>query len=589
MKLTDSQSKAVKHDDNTIVVACPGSGKTRCLVAKLLHGINEVRGSARKIACITYTNAAVHEIETRLRTYGSSGDENYCEVSTIHAFCLNNIMRFFHWRLAEYKDGFKIIPPECDIYQEIVKKVCLKYGLDFSKVKDLFELLNRQPDGKPICSYPLIQNTALEFWKLLENEEFIDFPNIVYFSLKLLENHSSISRALSSKYAWILVDEFQDTSALQVEILKCIAKEGKSKFFLVGDSYQSIYGFAGARPDLMDEFARHIKAKSDFPLLGNFRSSSSIIGHAEKLFPRKPPMYPSGKNKQIKEKPVYVHSNNAFNAITDYFLPALNDMGIDYGESAILAPWWIKLLHIGRKLREYGIPIVGPGARPYKRSHMFARLAEQVCYYITEPDNKIIPRIEKELFLMIANLEGKTNYSVFSYQGRKTVFKLTRIGEQLLDENESGIDWLNSAAQEFTKILVSDEWIAYSSSSLIVESVQDMEADMIKNRVDVLNLTVHDLGLFANTDKNMKLLTMHKAKGREFQAVALVDVHDGKIPDYRASTQQEINESKRLLYVSITRARRYLLYITDSEDWRNQASRFLLNRGLNLQPIISMG
>ena len=307
MKLTDAQAKAVKHDDNTIVVACPGSGKTRCLVAKLLHCIKDIKGSSRKIACITYTNAGVHEIETRLRRYGSSGDEDYCEVSTIHSFCLNNIMRFFHWRLMEYKDAFKVISPECDIYQKIVKDVCLKHHLNHSKAKDSFELLNRQPDGDPIYSYPLTHNSALEFWELLENDGYIDFSNIVYYSYKLLKDNPSISKALSSKYAWILIDEFQDTSALQVEILKCIAEEGRSKFFLVGDPYQSIFGFAGARPDLMTEFASHINAKGDFPLLGNFRSSKNIIKHAERLFPRKPPMYPSGKNKIITEQPEYVN------------------------------------------------------------------------------------------------------------------------------------------------------------------------------------------------------------------------------------------------------------------------------------------
>ena len=189
---------------------------------------------------------------------------------------------------------------------------------------------------------------------------------------------------------------------------------------------------------------------------------------------------------------------------------------------------------------------------------------------------------------MIANLEGKANYSVFSYEGRKTVFKLIRIGKKLLNENEAGIDWLNAAAEVFAKILVSDELISASNSILIIESVQNMLADMLKNRVDVANLSVHDLGLFANTDRNMKLLTMHRAKGREFQAVALLDVHEGKIPHYSARNQQEINESKRLLYVSITRAKRYLFYVTDSENYRNQPSRFLLESGLGLQPIISI-
>jgi DNA helicase-2/ATP-dependent DNA helicase PcrA len=75
MKLTDPQRQAVNHDDNTLVVACPGSGKTRVLVAKLLRSLDDVRGSARQLACITHTNAAVFEIENRLRTYGTNGDE----------------------------------------------------------------------------------------------------------------------------------------------------------------------------------------------------------------------------------------------------------------------------------------------------------------------------------------------------------------------------------------------------------------------------------------------------------------------------------------------------------------------------------
>ena len=111
MKLTDEQRIAVYHDDHALVVACPGSGKTRSIIARLLRSIDAVRGSTRRVTCITYTNAAVHEIENRVRIYGSAGDDEYCDVSTIHAFCQNNILRHFHWKLDEFHDGFTVLHP----------------------------------------------------------------------------------------------------------------------------------------------------------------------------------------------------------------------------------------------------------------------------------------------------------------------------------------------------------------------------------------------------------------------------------------------------------------------------------------------
>lgn len=92
MKLTNQQRDVVEYNGNAFVEACPGSGKTRTLLAKLLCCLNEVRDSTRRVGCITYTNSAVYEIENRLRIHGSLGDEKYCDISTIHSFCLNNIL-----------------------------------------------------------------------------------------------------------------------------------------------------------------------------------------------------------------------------------------------------------------------------------------------------------------------------------------------------------------------------------------------------------------------------------------------------------------------------------------------------------------
>jgi DNA helicase-2/ATP-dependent DNA helicase PcrA len=584
MNLTKEQRKAVKFNKNALIVACPGSGKTRTLVAKLLHCLEEVRDTSRKIACLTYTNAAVYEIENRLRKYGKCGDEEYCDISTIHSFCLVNILNNFYWRIPEYANGFSVITPDNEAFQKIAADVLTEYGLPL-QFRDYFESFNREIDGSPIVPPDIQPDIAITFWERLEEQGFIDFPNIIYYAFRLLDEKPGIAYALSCKYAWFLVDEFQDTTALQVELFRKIASFGQSRYFLVGDPYQSIYSFAGARVELMDVFAKEISAKADFSLLSNYRSSNVIIGHAEMLCPRDPKMYGVGENAHADTEPIYVHTATAFEAITDYFLPALDDLGISYGEAAILAPWWVKLLHLGRRLRDYGIPIVGPGARPYKKSHLFATLAEQVCAYITHPSHKIFHQIETELFLLLNAITGKRPYHIFSYRGNVTIRKLIAMGRKIYKESPTAVDWLFLSAESFETIMMSDGLIASSHANILKQSANNIVSDLIRNKIDIKNLSVDDLGLFASTERNLHLLTMHRAKGREYDAVAIIDLHDGRVPDFRAIKSgdvQTIEEGKRLLYVSITRARRFLMYVTDDEDNRSVPSRFLCRGHLDL-------
>jgi len=585
MNLTKEQRDAVKHNGNALIVACPGSGKTRTLVAKLLHCLDEVRESSRKIACLTYTNTAVYEIEDRLRKYGRCGDEEYCDVSTIHSFCLVNILNNFYWRISEYSNGFSVITPDTEEFQKIATNVLGEFGLA-SQFRDYFELFNREPDGTPVVPEDIYPEVATEFWERLRVRGFIDFPNIIYYAYRLINEMPSITYALSCKYAWFLVDEFQDTTSLQVEIFRKISNVGHTKFFLVGDPYQSIFGFAGARVELMEKFGQEISAERGFRLLANWRSSNLIIDHAEKLCPRTPRMHGAGKTANDNIRPIYVHTSTAFEGITDFFLPVIEALGISFGESAIVSPWWVKLLQIGRALRDYGIPIVGPGARPYKRSHIFAILAEQICAYITHPEHKTFHQIAKELFILVNGISNKKVYHIFSYDGNVIIHRLIKAGKRIHDKNPRAVDWLKVAAEEFEDILVKEGLIKKESKGILKESAECITEDMIRNRVDVENLGTEDLGLFASTGRNLHLLTMHRAKGREFDAVAIIDCHDGRIPDFRAIKKRDykrIEEDRRLLYVSITRARRFLLYVTDDEDSRLGPSRFICESYLDLE------
>ena len=120
-----------------------------------------------------------------------------------------------------------------------------------------------------------------------------------------------------------------------------------------------------------------------------------------------------------------------------------------------------------------------------------------------------------------------------------------------------------------------EEYLSPSESDLFVMSVEEMKVDMRNNKVDLANLTIADLGIYASPDAALKLSTLHNAKGREYRAVAMIDLHEGRIPFYQATTDEEIAEAKRLFYVGVTRAEQFLLYVTDSNDYRNTPTRFL--------------
>ncbi len=581
MRLTEEQRAAFRCEDNLMLTACPGSGKTRVIISKLSRSVEEVRGTPRAVACITYTNAAVHEIEARLRHHIQPGDETYYDICTIHSFCLNHIFRPYCHLVDGYSQGFKVLTPDSEEFERHVRAACEehnRYNLTFREFED-FTRLRISIDGTPVGDAlergALTPDIARTYWERIGRAGYIDFANIIYHSYRLLRDRPEIQSYVSSKFAWILVDEFQDTTDLQVEILKLIADAGRTRFLLVGDPHQSIFRFAGARPDLAHDFAEHIGARTDLMLSGNFRCSSPIVDHANTLFPRIPPMAAVGDASHYAEVPSWQSGASSFEVITDHFLPALEGLNIPVGNAAVLAPTWFSLFPLGRQLREYGVSIVGPGARPYRRNRMFAPLAEQVCAYLMEPNPESISGIERTLFATILDATGRANFHVFSYEGRTTLFRLLSVARDLQAVHLGGIAWLEAAADSFTEVLVAAEFLSSAEGNLFAMSVEDMKSDMTNNRVDLANLAIDDLGIYANPDTALKLSTLHNAKGREYHAVAMIDLHEGRIPFYMARTQEEFDEAKRLFYVGVTRAERLLMYITDRSDHRNLPTRFL--------------
>ena len=192
-----------------------------------------------------------------------------------------------------------------------------------------------------------------------------------------------------------------------------------------------------------------------------------------------------------------------------------------------------------------------------------------------EPNPDTIVGIERTLFNTVLNATGRTRFDLFSYQGRVIVFRLLDSARKLHDDQLGGIAWLEAVARAFTEILIYEEYLSPLENDLFAMSVEEMKVDMLNKKVDLTNLTIADLGIYASPGAALKLSTLHNAKGREYRAVAMIDLHERRIPFRQATTEGEIAEAKRLFYVGVTRALQFLLYVTDNGHYRNMPTRFL--------------
>ena len=584
MRLTDEQLAAVNEPGHVCLTSCPGSGKTRVIVAKLLRCIDQVAGSTRRAACITHTNPAADEIECRLKEICFGTEELYYDVCTIHGFALQNILRPFHRLLPEFANGFEVLTSQSEEYAQKAAELLSEHGLRRQLI-DEFERVQRSLDGSPIHLDTLPIEVQREWCDWLDENSYITLNEIVHHSGRLVTAHEHIASALASRFAWILVDEFQDSSSGQVAILKAIHRFRRTTFFCVGDPNQSIYRFAGASPELLLDFANYIGANVDHRLTGNFRSSAAICAVAELLCASDPPMRAVGEHADCAYVPEHKVFATASAGIFDYFLPMAAEMDIPLGRIAILSSWWVSLFNLAREMRERGIPVIGPGARPYKRSHQIAQLMEAVGGFLEYHDARLGTAVQRAVFCLAADLTNHTPQTIFNFAGRVAICKLLAVAASAREDSNYASEWIQQAGDLMADVLVEADILTEAAANSFRLSAKQMVEDIL-NRAGGDELTVEELGIFARPENCIQLLTVHKAKGREFDAVALIETHDGRFPHFSIDDvtdederQAIYDESRRVVYVGATRAKRLLTFLTDTSHWRNRPSPFLAEMG----------
>lgn len=580
MRLTPEQRAAVTEREHVCLISCPGSGKTRTIVAKLLTCIEAVAGSTRRVACITHTNAAADEIECRLRELCFGGEDLYYEVCTIHGFTLNNVLRPYHKLLPEFSQGMRIITCDDAEYTFQANELLSRYGCQQS-LFDEFERVQRTGRDSSAHSCRLPPELQAEWCAWLDSNSFVTLNEIVYHSGRIVTGFQHVASALASRFAWLLVDEFQDSSPSQILILQELHRFRRTTFFCVGDPNQSIYRFAGAEPQLLEEFGQYIGANQNHRLTGNFRSSRLICEVAEAFCPSIPSMTAVGRYAEEAEYPVHHSAPTAKAGVVGPFMEAVDRLGIPLGKVAVLAPGWFPLYTLGKELHSYGLPAIGPGARPYRRVHTVSHLVEPVGAYLMHADAKISVQVQRSLYFVLAQIESPNPGFVYSYKGRVLTCEILSAAARHREESDCAINWVHAFTESCVALLTDRQLINTHGSDALRTSARDMVED-IRSRPGGQSLSVDELGVFARPDQCVQLLTIHKAKGREFQAVAIIDCNDGRIPHFSIANiadkdEREANlaEARRVLYVAATRAQRLLMFISDRSHHRNKPSPFL--------------
>lgn len=570
--LNTEQKEVVEYNDHLLVIACPGSGKTRTLVAKLIYESTRLQKN-EKIAAITYTNLAADEIALRLES--NSIDDKFYWGGTIHSFCTNWIIKPFSHLIEELKYGYTFIDEE-DV-EEITDNIMNSLGLiniEFSTRRDSngdFISLNEKNDM-----------LLIEYDRKIKRERLVDFDLVLYYSYRILRGNFSIAKNLSTIFKWILIDEYQDTQELQYLIIGEIIKASgnQSKLLIVGDPNQGIYqtlgGISKTRLEIEECIGNYpVEEKS---LNGNYRSTQQIIDVYRNFQIYGEPIEAKGANKD-KASLVYFNRDVSLDNLAQYINDLINDLHNDYhipyDEMAIIAPQWQPLISLARSIKRLApeLPLDAAGLSPLCRddNNIFYHLSK--LFLSTPSPNRVVQRMKwanNFLELLIDRIPHISNINL-------SLQRILKISNSYTSTAVLGIEYLKDAFTYFFN-QISINFSVYPE--LIVE-LADFEKKCLKKQSKNglgNSISVYKNG-FAKTG-GVTFITSHKCKGLEYDTVIGVCLLWGFLPHWNNIYSREIDEnevSKKLLYVLSSRAKNNLFLVAETGRRTKKGTPYIAN------------
>ena len=585
VNLSKKQRQIVKFTDGALLVeAGPGSGKTRVLIERIKHLINNSKRG--KVLALTFSNMAADEMKTRL-SEDSSFEENVDRVTvgTIHSFCLDlvqsrgnliglnsDIVLFENEddRKTVLKDAF-IDNPELNAFISNYndKQKILQRSLQLiTERKKTFILPENCTDNDP---FPLIYS---EYNRKLIEQNAMDFDDILFFAYRILVENPRVVQMYNSLYKYICVDESQDLNFAQYQVIKALCGDSFKNLMLVGDANQSIYGFNGSSSVYMSKSFLEDFNPTRFVLNENYRSAKRIVEFANQL----------------------EHYDSVTNYVYDGELCAycFDD---EESEAKYIVDKIEQLIRDGHPdvedtITENSIAVIARNRYVFnKLEHELAN--RNLSFYF----KKTISGIENESDLMkVFDLSIRILINSRDYIHLNQLMKLTGYAERGASSYSDGLSIIKNALEssEYSIIIpalekLNTETLNVNNSLVAIQellpSFSDNERYLISMDIDQWrkhwtkycmivpkenrSLTsfrnLISLGKTAATEAHtgISLLTAHMSKGLQYDVVFVMGLCEGVFPDYRAINEGEkqLAQEKNNMYVAVTRAKR-LCYMT---------------------------
>ena len=623
--LNDEQARAVTHGDGPLLIlAGAGSGKTKTLTHRIAYLIGELKVFPSRILAVTFTNKAAKEMRQRLAKLLDEDAENrqfMPWMGTFHSICVR-ILRMDGASIGLDK---RFLIYDTDDQVSLMKQIMKARGLTDKDIKPRAVLsvisnakneMRSAEDFSMSARGPREQKIAELFFayeKALKEAAALDFDDLLIKTVELLQNSPEIRQKWQRQFEYILIDEYQDTNAVQYALIKLLVNERRN-LCVVGDDAQSIYSFRGADYTNILNFERDFPGTTVVKLEQNYRSTGAILDLANSLIQNnihrtdKNLWTANGDGVDPKLWQLYSESEEALAIANEIQAQIAN--GRQYGDVAVLYRTNAQSYAIERALRQSYIPykIVG-GLRFLDRAVVKDVLAYLRLLY--QPSDRVS-------FLRIVNVpkRGIGTVSVAKFLDwndaarRNIVSGLLTVEEadnltarakrpllelgKILEELQQEID--GSPAELIEKIIKRTGYGDFINDGTPqaeerMENIGVLLAEA-KAYVDVPAF-LEEMALMSSADtaaeQQVTLMTLHAAKGLEFPVVFLAGLEEGILPHARvfdSGKADDIEEERRLCYVGVTRAREELFVSCASSRTQfgqigyNMPSRFLDEMGL---------
>lgn len=539
---------------NCVVLAGPGSGKTKTLTVKVAKILHEDLQPPSALACLTYSTECVRELERRLGKLSVRPGEGLF-IGTVHSFCLKHIVMPFGAKsdfAVSANIGVASLKEQDDHFQAALGKVVGTdvRASDWHIRMDKYRRCFPDQDAKEFAETdPETARLIREYEGRLQAAGLIDFDGMVLLGLRILERHEWARRAIAAKYPVMVVDEYQDLGLPLHRIVLCLCRQAGVRLLAVGDPDQSIYGFTGAQPELLANLAKQIKAE-EVPLAFNYRSGAGIVSASEIAL---------GQTRNYQSKAAHGGTVNfklvkeGLEAQADHIcqqlIPAARARVGDCPINEVAVLYLDKndgdVIAAAAEKAGFQYVRIDKGAA-YRRTELL-RWVEDCARWCAGGWRKGKPRLSA---LIAAWL--RFNRTVRAEADR---LKLRTSLVRFLFEHRDGAalvsKWL---ARFYSRCLLA----ALKREPALrdeAEAFSQLFAACGKDGL-LVAATVASFAGMSGSPEHLNLITLHSAKGLEFDVVILMGMDQGKIPRWFVKTEEAKREPRRLFYVGVTRARK---------------------------------